>query len=1170
MHDGAPRIISTGGIVSLHTEVLLFNGVPLLVLAAVYLGITIALAPLVWSERERASALELAFLSLFPAVGVLTALLGALVLASDTALGGHVWISFATVLIACVPPAAVLSRWPERRRLVSGWFRAREAEERATALDRNLDSVADVSKALARAGDEEAVAEALLAEVSSLLDVDFAAVATIDEERREARGLLGRVDRQELDWWPETRIDLDRETSAVAKVARERAPLAVEDVAGSSDVSRRLARATGVKSAAFVPLLVDTCVVAVLVAGDTRVPRAFQPDELTLLQAVAGEGALALDRVRSASELEQALERERLVARIGRNVRSELDLEAVLEVTVRETGRALGVSRAFVRLGEPGTPMPVEAEWDAEGVERVSPRVARKLPVSNLAAQERRTVACGHVATDPAIEDPLLGGRETLLSIGTKAVLATPIVVFDRMIGTFALHRPEPWPWSREEIALAESVAREAGLAIHTARLLRENEERLAHLSTVLEERDRRARLEQGLFRIASVLAQTLSQAETLDALAQAACDVLGADFSAVLVPEQAGLRLAGSHELPAGLAGALREGLPNSASTLAVCTAQGQVLAAKDVPRDHRFGGEWRSLAGNRYRSLLAAPVETGSDEGRGLALVFFAAMREFGDDDLELARHLAHAARGALERSGLFERERSSRALSQQLARTGSLLASGLDPDRVLAEVAGQVPRLLGVETCAIHVLDGDELIVRAAEGEDASIAAGTATPSTAGIAAEVVQSRAPVVSGALAEDDRHRALDPVLASGYAAYLGVPVPGPKGGLLGVLSAYAREPRRWREEEVEALVALAGNAAAALSNAELYQRVAVEKERSEAILANVADGIVAVDRDDGVVLWNAAAEHITGVPRGEAIGRKSAEVLKRNLSTDGAGNRIVMIPRGGEEVWLSVTEAVMRDPAGEVGGRIFTFRDISAERLVEQVKSDFVSTVSHQLRAPLTSIYGFAETLLRNDVLFGDEERRTFLRYVVTESERLAAIVDTLLNVAQLEGGDLQVDLAPTDVHAAVNEAIEGIRETLSVNGHEFVVDLPGEALSAEADGDKLRQVLVNLLDNAVKFSPDGGTVTISARRSGESDTVEIQVADEGMGIPHAEQALIFSKFYRHSQLAGQEGVGAGLGLFIANGLVSAMGGEMRVSSLEGRGSSFVFELPLAAEGES
>jgi two-component system, OmpR family, phosphate regulon sensor histidine kinase PhoR len=1155
--------------VSLHTEALFFNGVPLLLLAAVYLGITIALAPLVWSERERASALELAFLSLFPAVGVLTALLGSLVLASESALGGHVWISFATVLIACVPPAAVLSRWRERRQLVSGWFRAREAEQRATALDRNLDAVAVVSRALARAGDELAVAEALLAEVSSLLGVDLALLATVDQGRREARGLVGRRGQQVVEWWPETRIDLDREKSAIGKAVAERTAFAVEDVESSPIVSPRLARATRAKSAAFVPLLIDTRVVAVLAVGDTRTPRAFQPDELTLLQAVAGEGALALDRVRSASELEQALERERLVARIGRNVRSELDLEAVLEVAVRETGRALGVSRAFVRLGEPGTPMPVEAEWAAEGVERVSPRVARKLPVSNLAARERRTVACADVTTDPALADPSLGGRETLLSIGAKAVLATPIVVFDRMIGIFALHRPEPWSWSREEIALAESVAREAGLAIHTAQLLRENEERLAHLSTLLEERDRRARLEQGFFRIASVLSQTLSQAETLDALAQAACDVLGADFSAVLVPEQAGLSLAGSHELAPEIAGALREGLPPSASTLAVCTSQGQVLAAKDVPRDERFGEDWRSLARDRYRSLLAAPVEMGGDEGRGLALVFFTAMREFGDDDLELARHLAHAARGALERSGLFERERSSRALSQQLARTGSLLASGLDPDRVLTEVAAQVPRLLDVETCAIHVLDGDELVVRAAEGEDAAAVVGTSVPATVGIAAEVVQSRAPVVSGALADDDPQRALDPVLASGYAAYLGVPVPGPEGGLLGVLSVYACEPRRWREEEVEALVALAGNAAAALSNAELYQRVAVEKERSEAILANVADGIVAVDRDDGVVLWNAAAEHITGVPRGEAVGRKSAEVLKRKLSTDGAGNRIVTIPRGGEEVWLSVTEAVMHDPAGEVGGRIFTFRDISAERLVEQVKSDFVSTVSHQLRAPLTSIYGFAETLLRNDVLFGEEERRTFLRYVVTESERLAAIVDTLLNVAQLEAGDLQVDLAPTDVHAAVNEAIEGIRETLSVNGHEFVVDLPGETLAAEADPDKLRQVLVNLLDNAVKFSPEGGKVTVSARRNGESDTVEIQVADEGMGIPHAEQALIFSKFYRRSQLTGQESVGAGLGLFIAHGLVSAMGGEMRVSSLEGSGSSFVFELPLAAEAE-
>src|SRR5207253_11095147 len=133
---------------------------------------------------------------------------------------------------------------------------------------------------------------------------------------------------------------------------------------------------------------------------------------------------------------------------------------------------------------------------------------------------------------------------------------------------------------------------------------------------------------------------------------------------------------------------------------------------------------------------------------------------------------------------------------------------------------------------------------------------------------------------------------------------------------------------------------------------------------------------------------------------------------------------------RGNEEVWLSLTEAVMRDPAGLVAGRIFAFRDISGDRLVEQLKSDFVSTVSHELRTPLTSIYGFAETLLRQDVLFGEEERRTFLGYIASESQRLTAIVDALLNVARLDTGDLQVSLAPTDVANVVDEVVASAQE--------------------------------------------------------------------------------------------------------------------------------------------
>jgi two-component system, OmpR family, phosphate regulon sensor histidine kinase PhoR len=265
-----------------------------------------------------------------------------------------------------------------------------------------------------------------------------------------------------------------------------------------------------------------------------------------------------------------------------------------------------------------------------------------------------------------------------------------------------------------------------------------------------------------------------------------------------------------------------------------------------------------------------------------------------------------------------------------------------------------------------------------------------------------------------------------------------------------------------------------------------------------------------------------------------------------------------VPLQRGGGEVWLSVTEAVMRDPAGAVAGRILAFRDISAERLVEEMKSAFVSTVSHGLRGPLTSIYGFAKTLLREEVLFGDEERRVFLRYIASESERLTGIVDALLAVARLDSGDLQVELAPTEVAPVLNDVVTNV-DGGDANGHDFVVELPAEPLAAECDPDKLRQVLAQLVDNAVKYSPGGGRVTLTARR--KTDMVEFQVADEGIGIPEGEHERIFRKFYRADDGRG----GTGIGLFIAQGLVQAMGGRIRVESEEGEGSRFAFELPAA-----
>ena len=1163
-----------------------------------------------------------------------------------------------------------------------------------------LTAIASLSSELVRAKDKHAVARILIDTCFSLLGVDLVAVALVSEDAKRAQGLLAASADGDLDWWSSVAIDFDSEPSGIASAVFEGGPVVVYDVASSQQVNRRLAERSGAKSAVYVPLITEARVPAVLVLATTKAPRVFTGDELSLLQALAAEAALALDRASSADALADALQRERLVASIGRKVRSELDLDDVLRVAVEATGSATGVSRCFLRLGEPSEPMPIAAEWTAPGFTPIG-AVADHLAVSNLAARDRRTVAVGDIREESALADPTLGGIEALQELDSRAVLATPVLVFDRMIGVFGLHRAEPGAWSDAEIALAEAVARELGIAIHAAQLLHENAQRLEQqtallkaaqvvtselrLETVLqrlvdevtklldadaadcylydsdnsllrcaavhgldpdlvgfeflaersvdarftepvpdlayqgfasaisaqmtwsgerrgvlgvatrdperrfgelerslletfaglaslavrnaasfEQSVRQARVQRGFYGIASALSEHLSQSATLDAVAHAANEALGGSFTAVLMPGARGLELTASYRVPDELAATLRDEIPASAEVLVTAASERRLLSASSLDDDDRFGEEWRRLAG--VRSLLAIPVDPPRRERGGLVVVFFAEQRTFTDDDLELGRRLAGAARAGLERSELYEGERTARALSQQLARLGSLLATELEPAAILEELADQAPSLLGADACAIQLVEGDELVVSAVGGATAPPVAGSRSPSTARPGGDVVQTRSPVVYADTEGDERVVADDPILAAGHAAYLGVPLVGLEQGLQGVLAVYSQRPRVWREEEVEALTALAGNASAVLSNAELYQRVALERERSYAILSNIADGIVAVDREGKVVLWNESAEAITGVPGAAALGRTPVEVLQRELASGdegSAGERLLSIQRGGDEVWLSLTEAVMHDPVGSVSGRIFAFRDVSSERIVEEMKSTFVSTVSHRLRAPLTSIYGFAETLLRRDVLFGEEERRTFLEYISSEAQRLTTIVDTLLSVARLEAGDMQVELAPTDLRAVVSDAISSVQEGAAVNGHRFVLELPDEPLAASADREKLVQILRNLLDNAVKFSPDGGTVTVEAHR--RAGRVEVRVVDQGEGIPEAEREHIFSKFHR----ADSGDSGAGLGLFIARGLVLAMGGRIWVDSAEGGGSSFAFELPLAEATE-
>jgi two-component system phosphate regulon sensor histidine kinase PhoR len=1298
------------------TTTLLINTVPLLVAAALYLALSALLFRSLLGAGRRPTTSGFALWLLFTVAGVTTAVLGVAKLGdSEPLASSSPWPAFALTLLALVPAILLLAR-RERKLLVDPAGRVREAEEAASEREREAGAMSRLSSALSRSLSARDASENLFDELEHSLGIEAALLAVVDDTERRATGFAARG--ADEDWWKGIEIDLVEDPGGIAAVARERAAFAVYDVEAAPHVSRALDTVPA-KSAAFLPLVSEGRLTGVLVVAVFSERRFFSAGELELFQRLANETALALGRSRSSEALEAALERERLVAAISRKVRSELNLDDVLAVAVRETARALKVSRCFIRLAEPGGAMQIHSEWTAPGHDPVGGAAAR-LPASNLAARERRTVSIADVESASELDDPSLGGREALVELGTKAVLATPILVFDDVIGVFGLHRSEVGRWTEGEVALAESVAGEAGLAIHTARLLREEGQRVDRQSALLkaaqvvtsdlrftsvvkrlveevaellgadaadcwilephrdslrcravfglpeaavgrrvvaagtheaaieggkpvlkrnfretedpppstyyakfedvmvapitwlgevrgllgvcsaeagsfgetdlelldayarfaslafhnaesfEDRERQAQIQQGFYRIAEALGSPLSLDETVTALAQAATEALGGIAAFVLRSAGDKLVLMGSYDVHDEVEASLRDGIQDDEAPLAAATREGRLVTASSLTEDERFDGRWRELlAANNACALLAASVEGTSGEP-GSVVVLFGEERAFTDDDLALARHLSRAARGALERSELFETERRGRRLSQRLAAIGARVVTVLDPSVVLEEIVREAPVLLDADAATVRLLDGEELVIRAAsgvEGDTAHDLVGTRAAVGTGLLGDAVQSRSPATLDDVGAKPDLGQDDPLLARGMAGCIAVPMIAHGGGLHGVLSVYTERPRAWREEEAQGLSALAAVASAGLSNAELYQRVAEEKERSNAILLNIADGIVAVDREERVVLWNAMAERITGVPAAEALGRRIAEVLQRDLAGAGRGQgqgreEPVTISRGGKDVFLSLTEAVMLDPSGAVGGRIFAFRDVSGERVVDQMKSDFVATVSHELRTPLTSIYGFAETLLRSDVAFGDEERATFLGYIASESERLIGIVDDLLSVARLEAGTLGLDLASVDVAEVLGSV--GGRAQDHINGsYRLEIDAPESGLYAEADREKLAQILLHLVDNAVKYSPEGGTITLAGRR--KTDAIEVRVSDEGIGIPIDDQSRIFTKFYRAGTAPLTGAHGTGLGLFLVRGLLAAMNGRIAVESVEGEGSTFVFELPVS-----
>jgi PAS domain S-box-containing protein len=700
-------------------------------------------------------------------------------------------------------------------------------------------------------------------------------------------------------------------------------------------------------------------------------------------------------------------------------------------------------------------------------------------------------------------------GEEAVVRMESRSLIVVPLEAGGRRLGVLAVTSAEPGRHGDEDFELVSELARRVSLALDLVGLHRRAQDSLAQLQAVI------AQLPLGVA-ITDAEHRIVQFNDELERIWGAPVTV-GYDHRASDVPT-AGWPLERAIEKGEVTIGERREITRDAETrTLEISAApvrdeEGEIVSAvailADVTRRSRAEENLRFLA--RANELLVASLdwERTLDAIAELAVPTLAGYLVIDLLDEEDELHWVVAVHADPEKTELVR------------------------------ELRGQYPPTLSTHPIQVALRTGEPQLLPDLQAE----------------------------ADAMAHDTKHaRAIRKIAnTSGLVAPLAA-----RGRTLGTISLGTIEGQpRFDESDLAMAMELARRISLALDNARLFAE-AQERAHAAEALEYVDDGVILVDEAGIVRLWNPTAAISLRLPALEAVGRPIAELLGDWQSLQsripvasepqaGGASRAQTLPVEvqGEERWLSIS--AVRFP----GGTVYAFRDVTDERAVEQMKTDFVSTVSHELRTPLAAIYGAAMTLRRHDVAVEESQRDRLLEVVSSEADRLARIVNDILWASRLESGRMSIAIERCDAGAITAEVVDVLRSR-APEDIEVAVSKSRGLPQVAADPDKLRQILTNLIDNAIKYSPDGGTVEVEIGRSG--GRVRFRVTDRGLGIPPAEQDRIFEKFFRLDPNLTRGVGGTGLGLYISRELVTRMNGRIWVDSDGRSGSSFFLELPIA-----
>ncbi len=1061
---------------------------------------------------------------------------------------------------------AIVRRVFERRRLVAKNARleqqlaARLAETEALVeISRTVSSTLDLRDALRR------ICRAL----ARLLGADTAAAYLHDARTDQLLPTAAyHVPKEYLATLAAAPLPL-REQGFYLPVWKERRPIYSDDVARDARFTHEMFRSFPHQSGLLLPLLIEQGVAGGFYLVWWTARRRFDERELQMLAQVCEQVGLLLRNVRLYEQAEQVRHRLEVLNDVSRQLAAVHDPEEVLALIVNQAARLMNAEAAGMRLLE-GDELVVSARTESAATLMSRPRLHVGESLSGLVVARGEPVVVEDLAEDTRY-DP--AHKRAALGEGFLGFIGVPLKSQGRVLGTLNVFTKGARHFLPDEVALLSALADQAATAIEKARLFRAAREG--------------RRLLERLYHATISMQRSQDRGERLAAFVRAAREIVGFDRVNVFLLTADGAELeivtaAGDDSAPAltlsagPAAGPFHQALESRRPVV--------VLSDEDLARVAPLDGTLLAHPYFRTRRFVVAPLVIGA---RALGVVSAdnkPSRRPIDAASVEPFAALCQALAAALDESRLYaevearEREARERLVGlQTLTRLNQLISASLETDVVLGGIARAAAQLMDAPMVAFWLADEARRVLELGAVSDALLAEGYPRFLSYGEGAPgwVAAERQRFYSSDVLADARFVALDWWRARGLRSYLAVPIVH-QDALLAVLALCGRTPFRSGPDVEGLLDGFVAQATAAIRNAQIYAEAQTQRVRLAQIFDSTSDGILLVGPDGDIQALNRRAGELLGFDAGRAVGTPLRDLLAelreaapeaeralgilRTLLEDpergGAGD--LELRRHGRIIhWVGQPT---RDASGAMTGLTLTLQDVTHEREVSQMKSDFVSFVTHQLRTPLAGIKWMLELTAQAPDM--PEEPASYVQDAREAADRLIGLVNDLLDASRLESGTLRVQPAPTSLADVTRSVLDELAGLVHGRDHRLTVVGAETAPGVLAEPQLLRQVILNLMSNAIKYTPPGGMLTVRLGR--EAGAARWAVTDTGVGIPKPAQARLFEKFFRADNALTIETEGTGLGLYLVRLIIEKLGGRVWCESEEGRGATFLFTLPL------